>query len=543
MHAHLPKSICVSFSLVLACNLLLLTDKAVAQVRGKKPDREVYQSPVVQPEEVDSAPALLSELIREGDGVELAAAPQPVRVEPQVEDQPPAKWGAPLVDAELGDIKQTAGQRSRTDQPRQQREQMVPLQPAPQRRVEASAQGRHRGQLELPHRPELVDDQVTVTGGEAWVDQGAVVYEGNEPYAPVIDDGAYCDSCDGYDGGCDSIGCGHRRTNAYFSLDTDRWFGSVELLMMFRGGDRPPVLVTTGPSTDADTAGEIGQADTQVLVGGETIFNEISAGGRVMLGTWLDCQQNRKLVLRGWIAGDESFSFSANQDQFPVLARPFLDFTNATDTQPAVQDTQLIAFPDRSSGAITVGGDSKVYGGDISVHQFYHGQYGLVTDLLYGYQYLRADENLAISTTSTALTDDFVPLGSVISVIDAFDVENEFHGGQIGIASSYREGCWSFRSLMKIGFGSLRRSANLRSQTTTNVDGAVAVDPNGLLVRSTNQGQYKDHTFAWAPELDLYAGLAALSSLRCHLRVPRDCSDRRTAGFRHDRSRTGGQPE
>ena len=126
--------------------------------------------------------------------------------------------------------------------------------------------------------------------------------------------------------------------------------------------------------------------------------------------------------------------------------------------------------------------------------------------MLYGYQYLGLDENLAIGSTSTSLDEDFAPLGSVINVFDSFDIENEFHAAQWGVASAYREGCWSFRSLMKIAFGSLRRSGNLFGQTTTSVDAATAVDPNGLLVRGTNQGQRSDSTFAFSPELDITLG-------------------------------------
>ena len=94
----------------------------------------------------------------------------------------------------------------------------------------------------------------------------------------------------------------------------------------------------------------------------------------------------------------------------------------------------------------------------------------------------------------------------MISVEDNFDAENDFHGGQFGFAGSYREGCWSFNSLIKVGFGSLRRRANLSGSTTTTIDAATAVDPNGLLVRSTNAGQATDHTFGWVPELDFSLG-------------------------------------
>lgn len=315
-----------------------------------------------------------------------------------------------------------------------------------------------------------------------------------------------CDSlgCDAI-GGCSNRNCGRclPSPNGYVSFSPDRWFGSVELLLMYRRGDRPPALVTTGPTTDADTTGEIGQAGTQVLVGGQPIFKDATAGGRLTLGTWLDNQQNRSLIFRGWFAGEKTFGFVRDQDSLTVITRPFED---VSDNQAAAQDTLLVAFPDRATGSISVRGDSNVYGGDVSVRQFWYGIEGLSIDFLYGYQFMRLDENLAISSTSVSLDDDFAPLGSTIAISDSFDIENEFHGGQVGIASMYREGYWSFSALAKVAFGSLARTGDLQGQTRTSVDGITSVDSQGLLVRDINEGKRTDHTFGWVPEIDLSLG-------------------------------------
>jgi hypothetical protein len=250
-------------------------------------------------------------------------------------------------------------------------------------------------------------------------------------------------------------------------------------------------------------------------------LKDLTAGGRFTLGTWLDCQQCRSLVMRGWFAGEERYRFFADQGQFPVLARPFL---NVSDGQDPEQDTLLIAFPqvtvddpDNPGGTITIPapldgsvsvvGDSNVFGGDLSVRQFLYGKCGGTIDMLYGYQYMRLNESLGIASTSISLVDSpSRPLGSVLSVADSFKTRNEFHGGQIGMASRYREKCWSFNALFKLGFGSLRRRAKFAGSTLTSIDGANAITPNGLLVRSTNSGATTDHTFAWVPELDLTVG-------------------------------------
>ena len=324
-----------------------------------------------------------------------------------------------------------------------------------------------------------------------------------------------CDAAPGRSPACDAIGCdtpGCDRcdrglwdplTGGEICWTPDRWFGSVELLLMFRSGDHLPPLVTTGPEDDPGTAGQLGEDATTILAGGDKRLDEMTAGGRVTIGTWLDDRECRSLVLRGWIAGEESYGFHTDQNATPVIARPFF---NVSDDQTAEQDTQLIALPGRSSGSIDIQAESDVFGGDVSLRQFWYGRYGATVDFLYGYQYMRLDEQLRISSTSTSLDPDFAPLGSVLSIRDQFDTENEFHGGQVGLASRYREGCWSFDGLLKFGFGSLRRSADRRGRTRTSVDGATATTEEGLLVRSTNRGTIRDHTFGWIPELDVSLG-------------------------------------
>lgn len=325
---------------------------------------------------------------------------------------------------------------------------------------------------------------------------GDVIYESGE-FAAGCDgiscDGAYCD-----DMGCDSL--------PRFGSKHDNWFGSVELLLMFRKGDQPPPLLTTTnvATPDQETSGRLDQlGETVVLSGNGTILEEMTAGGRLTLGSWLDCYKDRSIVFRGWFAGEETYGFSANQNTNDVLTRPFFNVTDGVDPQ---DDTLVVAFPDLASGSVSIQADSNVYGADVSLRQLWYKGYGGTIDLLYGYQYMGLDESLRISSTSTSLDDNFNPVGSIRSITDDFDVENNFHGGQIGIASNYREGCWSFSSLAKVGFGSVRRRAELRGTDFRSIDGNNATDPNGLLIRSTNSGVHNDNTFGWVPELDFTLG-------------------------------------
>lgn len=471
---------------------LLAAAPSLAQVRTKKPDRGVYESPTLTPVVVDS--------------IEVSSS-KTIDAEAQIARNP-----RPLFEVGLEDLNQSHDSAPRKRQPARSAErrdfsQKPKLQQVGHEEVILTQPGTP------PSAPPLISEGTILPGGD-YLTEPPTPWVENEVYdqGHILHD-TTCDGCSdcGFDA-CDSMGCDSMGSNAPWyrswangaiSLDSSQWFGSVELLLMFRRGDRLPTLVTTGPPIDSDTAGEIGDPGTSVLVGGDSILKDLTAGGRLTLGTWLDHSRSRSLVFRGWFAGEETFDFNQNQDQTPVLVRPFL---NVSDNQVAAQDTQVIAFPGRSSGNISVQASSEIFGGDISVRQLWYEKYGARVDVLYGYQYTRVAEDLRIASSSTSLDDDFAPIDSVISVEDNFDTENDFHGGQFGFAGSYREGCWSFNSLIKVGFGSLRRRANLSGSTTTTIDAATAVDPNGLLVRSTNAGQATDHTFGWVPELDFSLG-------------------------------------
>jgi hypothetical protein len=351
-------------------------------------------------------------------------------------------------------------------------------------------------------------EQAEVQQAASWSDE-TVIWD--EP--PIRCDGTCdgCPECDSYYdtgcdvGGCDSYGypcCGgdHDWANSFLSFDPDRWFGGIELLLMFPRGDRLPPLVTDGAFPNPD---DPDQTDPTIFYGGDRVLNKVRAGGRLTLGTWIDECCCRSLVGRGWYAGRDTDSFSTNESQQPVITRPFF---NVSDGEDPAQDTLVIATPDRATGSISVRAASEVFGADVSARQKWFDRFGGTVDVLYGYQFMRFNEDLSISSTSTNLDEDFAPVGTVQVVDDRFAAENEFHGGQFGIASRYRECGWSFHSLAKVAFGSLRRGVALSGQTLTSLDGNNALDPNGLLVRSTNARIEDDYTFGWVPELDLSIG-------------------------------------
>ncbi|MGV3486246.1 MAG: BBP7 family outer membrane beta-barrel protein [Planctomycetaceae bacterium] len=336
-----------------------------------------------------------------------------------------------------------------------------------------------------------------IYGGEAVC--GAEPGCGFEPACGCESAGYACDgSCGSCASGCDAYACGPCAPR--LCMDPCQWFGSVELLMMWRVGDGLPILATT--STTATGTGVIGAAGTRTLFGGERVLDELTAGGRVTIGTWLDSQHCRSLVFRGWGAEDDHYDFFTNEDRDSRIARPFF---NVTDGVTAANGSQVIAAPSQFDGSISIEGSNSVYGGDVSLRQRWLGGLGGFVDVLYGYQYMRMEDDLRISTSSTVLPGN-VNEGAILDVMDLFDAENEFHGGQLGLAARYRERCWSFNGTIKAAVGSLNRTATRNGASNRSLAGVNAPDPNGLLVRSTNEGTVSDSTFAWVPELDATLG-------------------------------------
>lgn len=307
------------------------------------------------------------------------------------------------------------------------------------------------------------------------------------------------DACDAFPHNqCDRACCTASDTWHGFQgcTDPERWFGSIELLLMFRSGDTLPILATTSAGGQGQGILPVGPpGDTRILFGNERVLDDMTAGGRLTLGTWLDPQRCHSLVVRGWGAGDESFRFARESNGSTVIARPFLNtdpFSPGADSLPIAG---VIGGQTNIPGRLSIEGANEVYGADIALRRQWLAGLGGVIEVLYGYQHVRMQDHLAISSVS-------LPVPNVVSVRDQFDADNIFHGGQFGLASRYREGCWSFDGLIKVAAGSIRREA-YRSGVADVGNGPAAP---GLLVGLSNSTPISDSTFGWVPELSASLG-------------------------------------
>src|SRR5262245_45436460 len=200
----------------------------------------------------------------------------------------------------------------------------------------------------------------------------------------------------------------------------------LEYLMWWSRGRNVPPLATTSPNgTPRDDAGVLGIPGTSILYGNEPIGEDFRSGGRLSLSHMVaDCLWAEG---RLWGLEDSSESFFAASNGDPILAVPFF---NAVLGQ---EDAVLIAFPGvTTNGSIAVRSHNDLFGADAWIRETWSVDCGARIDLLYGYQFTRLDDSLAMRSVTTSIDPGgTLPVGTVLDVRDAFATQNEFHGGQL----------------------------------------------------------------------------------------------------------------
>lgn len=309
-------------------------------------------------------------------------------------------------------------------------------------------------------------------------------YIGNS-YGPKCDG---CDSCDSGRGECaNSVQLGglfcNLRNRLYFRIQAASFSPDGTLL---------PALVTTGPiSAGSADVGQIGRPDTTVLFGDSIAGDGDRIGVRFELGTWFDAQRTRGIMYRMFSTGDLEDSFAGNEFTNEVLARPFFDARTNTES------TNLITFPGLATGSINAAFNTNSYGNEVLYRRAVTCWSRSRWDLLIGYQQMRLEDDLQISSSTT---DGLATL----EVRDRFRTKNEFNGLALGTNYRLRGRCWTFEGLIKLGFGSVDREVTIDGfrRTTVSANNQFEED-QGLLARRTNSGTFSDDTFVVVPELGL----------------------------------------
>jgi hypothetical protein len=213
------------------------------------------------------------------------------------------------------------------------------------------------------------------------------------------------------------------------------------------------------------------------------------------------------------VEGDYFF-LSSDSDGFsqvsagdPILARPFFN------VQTGRQDSLLIAYPGLVQGGLNIQLTSEEYqSAGIRLRRNLYLERCCCqccrVDLLAGYRFARLSDALSIDETeiSTA-TGGVIPLGTRIDLFDQFDVENQFHGGELGLNASAYRGRWSLEGIARVALGDNHQSASIQGGRTVTVPGVPPVAAaGGFLALGTNSGSHDRDVFVVIPEFNVNLG-------------------------------------
>src|SRR5262245_21558247 len=115
------------------------------------------------------------------------------------------------------------------------------------------------------------------------------------------------------------------------------WVDGEVLLWWMKSANLPPLVTASPPGAAQADGGVPGVPGTSVLFGGSPVNGDLSVGGRVTAGLWLDC--DRAIGAEGYFfeLGTQAERFSGGSPG--NLGRPFV---NAATGLP---NAELISFP------------------------------------------------------------------------------------------------------------------------------------------------------------------------------------------------------
>ena len=288
----------------------------------------------------------------------------------------------------------------------------------------------------------------------------------------------------------------------------ERIWGNAEFLMWWSKGAPVSTPLLTQATNSADpTAGQIGSANTSVLLGDRSYDLNTRYGGRFTLGGWLDSE--RTIGLEGtylFIAPSSTTrTFTSNgAPGSPALAIPYLDVATGKEAS--------FVFTGNAPGFVGVGGAflhlaNELQGGELNfAAKLIQADRLNLTGLL-GFRYVNFSEDLDFGSFNTT------PLnGGFYSALDSFRASNNFYGGQLGLRGEYRVGNFFVEATGKVALGVMNQVVDVNGSSNSSFPAPAPPNfifnnaPGGFFAQPTNIGRHTHNAFAVVPEADLKVG-------------------------------------
>jgi hypothetical protein len=285
------------------------------------------------------------------------------------------------------------------------------------------------------------------------------------------------------------------------------WAKTEYLLWWLKDAPLSVPIATRGSLLDA-VPGALGQPGTQVISPGRLDYAPFN-GGRVTLGSWLNCDNTLGIEGSGFLLERGSARFVSNGP--PGAPAVFVPFVSADPTIGFGEQAIPFGAFGATNGTVTVINKTRLWGCEINaLFNLGSGEaFSLVA--LGGFRYLDLEESLGID-----LLGNF-PSGAPFTslrTVDRFGARNQFYGGQLGLRGETRMGQFFASFTGQLAVGDMAETA-----TTTGVAIQAPAGPvrGGFFVQNSNFGRLSADRLALIPQLDFQAGMDVTERIRVHV--------------------------
>lgn len=324
---------------------------------------------------------------------------------------------------------------------------------------------------------------------------------------------------------CGSVGCtGCAEYGPGFARPSGLgvWVRADYLVWYEKKSDSIPLVTSSSlagaagfdPSTLPTDFMTIGAADTTVLFGDESFGDNPLEGYRIEVGAWLDSGATLGIMGRYFDAGSRLMTFRSEPGQFNFLGIPYFD------DSIGLENNENIHLLNGREGEVDIDIYGDVKSWEVLVRKFAQSGSNYRLDWLYGYRNFALDDSLQLTAASRVTAASEGVVDTVTQIQDQFDVENQFHGVDLGITGHSHEGCWSLDFLVKVAFGVMEQEVDVSGSRVSAIvpsNGSPIIGPvnnvGGLFSQESNIGQNDDSKFAVIPEIDLNLGYGITPNL------------------------------
>lgn len=268
-------------------------------------------------------------------------------------------------------------------------------------------------------------------------------------------------------------------------------WGAHELLYWW------PMRQPVPPLAFGSRTGEPGSFNT-LLLGGQALDSQPSAGGRFSIGWSNNPQQTTGLEIVYFFLGTRTFHENARSYGGGTALNFGLPYTNAAT---GASEILTLARPGFADSTLTASTSVRVQGWEVNTVANVVDDKHFKLNALLGWRYFQVHEGVRLEQIQFRYADP----SAIIRTADQFDAHNRFHGGQLGLHADMRRGVVFCEMTAKIAFGQTYQVVKEEGMTLFQPIGSAGpvtqmYGGSGLYVQPSSAGRTANGVFAVVPE-------------------------------------------